>query len=133
MEALKTVRKILRKDGILILEVPNIESFSFKLFRSYYFHLDLPRHLFHWSLDSLAFVLKEGGFKIVTVDYPRFNSILSLFRSFSRWLSEKKMTGWRFWLGSLLIYPGLAFLTLVRLMMPKSKGDILRLVAKKGK
>lgn len=132
-EVIRKIGKILKDDGLLVIEVPNIKSFSFKLFGKYFFHLDVPRHLFHWSHETLSDLLKLEGFMVVEVSYPRFSSILSLFRSLSRLLEDKKISGLRGKVVKVLAMPFLIVLTLIRLFLPRDQGDIFRVWVKKTK
>lgn len=56
---LKIASKILKQDGLIFIEVPNIDSFQFKLFRQKWFPLQLPQHLFHFSPDSLQIITQN--------------------------------------------------------------------------
>ncbi|HEX2914875.1 MAG TPA: class I SAM-dependent methyltransferase [Chloroflexia bacterium] len=62
-EVLLEINRILKPDGYLIIMVPNIASFEFKLFGINWKGLDLPRHLYHFSPTSLKGVLSQTGFK----------------------------------------------------------------------
>jgi SAM-dependent methyltransferase len=53
LELLKRVRIWLRPGGFLYVILPNIESWEARIFRSYWYGLELPRHLFHFSPLSL--------------------------------------------------------------------------------
>jgi len=64
-KVIKTSNRLLRKNGYLIIEVPNLGSFERKLFGQFWFHLDVPRHLYHFPKESLFKKLKENHFKIV--------------------------------------------------------------------
>ena len=73
---LNSLAQLLKKDGVLILEVPNQRSLGFRLTKKYWFHLDTPRHLFHYNYQSLQQLLKKCNFKIVNFrssifDYPQ--------------------------------------------------------------
>jgi 2-polyprenyl-3-methyl-5-hydroxy-6-metoxy-1,4-benzoquinol methylase len=48
----------LRKNGILIIEVPNISSWQSKIGGAQWLHLDLPRHINHYSPEYLSGFLK---------------------------------------------------------------------------
>ena len=55
----------LREGGVLLLAVPNIDSWQARLFRGAWFHLDPPRHLFHFGPSSLRVALEAAGFRVV--------------------------------------------------------------------
>jgi 2-polyprenyl-3-methyl-5-hydroxy-6-metoxy-1,4-benzoquinol methylase len=44
----------LKPGGILYLHVPNVEALEARIFRSYWYGLELPRHLYHFSPSSLS-------------------------------------------------------------------------------
>lgn len=46
--------KWLKPGGILYLHVPNVEALEARIFRSYWYGLELPRHLYHFSPTSLS-------------------------------------------------------------------------------
>ena len=46
--------KWLKPGGILYLQVPNIDALEARIFRSYWYGLELPRHLYHFSPASLS-------------------------------------------------------------------------------
>ena len=62
---LKDITGLLAKDGVIILEIPNRNSIGFKVAKKFWFHLDTPRHLFHYSYQSLNRLLEKYSFKIV--------------------------------------------------------------------
>ncbi|MBU2099643.1 class I SAM-dependent methyltransferase [Candidatus Micrarchaeota archaeon] len=66
---LNETKRILKKQGKLLIAVPNIESFSFRIFGKNWFHLDLPRHLIHFSPESLSKLLESKGFKVKKISY----------------------------------------------------------------
>jgi SAM-dependent methyltransferase len=81
---LKKIHGILKEDGLLIISVPNFGSLQSKLSRDKWFHLDLPRHLYHFTPSTLEFILKENGFRIIrrkhtSLEYSYFGMIQSLF------------------------------------------------------
>lgn len=56
-EALQVAAGLLEPGGLVFIEVPNIESLQFKVFRRSWFPLKVPEHLFHFfprTLDMLA-------------------------------------------------------------------------------
>ncbi len=63
--ALLAARRLLKPEGILAIAVPNYGSAQRKLFGRDWFHLDLPRHLFHFTPESLGRLLRETGFRSI--------------------------------------------------------------------
>ena len=50
---LSTLRTILSDNGHIFIAVPNINSFDAKFYKSFWAALDVPRHLYHFNLNSL--------------------------------------------------------------------------------
>jgi 2-polyprenyl-3-methyl-5-hydroxy-6-metoxy-1,4-benzoquinol methylase len=63
-KALGKASKILKDKGILIVAVPNIESMQAKIFGRNWYHLEVPRHLYHFSRKTLSRMIKSAGFSI---------------------------------------------------------------------
>jgi 2-polyprenyl-3-methyl-5-hydroxy-6-metoxy-1,4-benzoquinol methylase len=61
---MKEMRKILKKDGQIFLEVPNINSLESKIFQSNFYHLDMPRHIHHFNVDTLKRLFDKFDFKL---------------------------------------------------------------------
>ena len=51
--------------GILVIAVPNIESYQFSLLRSAWKHLDAPRHLFFYPVESLVQLCTDCGLSVL--------------------------------------------------------------------
>jgi SAM-dependent methyltransferase len=64
---LERVHAALRDDGQVLIAVPNFGYWQRKLFGTYWFPLDLPRHRFHFTAESLRIVLTRAGFSGVDV------------------------------------------------------------------
>jgi len=60
----------LRPGGIYCLNLPNIDSWEARLFGSYWYGLEMPRHLTHFSPASLSHVMKSLGFEQAVVVTP---------------------------------------------------------------
>jgi predicted SAM-dependent methyltransferase len=71
-QALQKVSRVLKPDGLLVIAVPDIAGLQARLFKRNWFHLDVPRHLFHFSLDTLSALLQQHGFAITTVNHYSF-------------------------------------------------------------
>jgi 2-polyprenyl-3-methyl-5-hydroxy-6-metoxy-1,4-benzoquinol methylase len=59
--------RVLKPGGRLMLEVPNFQSVGRVLFRTYWFPLELPRHLYHFTPDTLEALLKKTGYQKVVI------------------------------------------------------------------
>jgi SAM-dependent methyltransferase len=62
MDALRRARRLLRRDGALIVAVPKWTSWQRRLFGTYWLHLDVPRHLTHFSPQALHAAARQAGF-----------------------------------------------------------------------
>lgn len=63
--ALAKCRELVRPGGLLVIAVPNFESLQAALTRRLWFHLDVPRHYFHFRLSALRSLLADHGFRTV--------------------------------------------------------------------
>lgn len=64
VDALRRVHRLLKDDGLLVISVPNVDSLEFRLFGRWWFHLDPPRHLYHFDKRSLSGILARAGFRL---------------------------------------------------------------------
>lgn len=87
--ALAEARRLLRPDGTLLVEVPNFGSLQSRLARGGGFHLDPPRHLFHFSRPALQAVLdrscfRPGPVRTHSFEFGYFGMLQSLLNLFTR-------------------------------------------------
>lgn len=66
---LKTIRKLLNKNGQLIIAVPNFDSWQSKIGRNVWFYLVLPRHVFQYTHETIKYLLSKGRFKVIKVQH----------------------------------------------------------------
>ena len=59
---LRQAHRLLRPGGTAFVKVPNIAALQAHLFGKWWYALDVPRHLFHFSPRSLHKALKKAGF-----------------------------------------------------------------------
>lgn len=72
-EYLTEIKRILKPGGRLVVTVPAIESLSYKLSGRCWAALDFPRHLFHFSLDSIKHLASRAGLSLNRYRYlPAF-------------------------------------------------------------
>jgi len=62
-EVVERVREWLKPGGIFYVLVPNIEAVEAYIFRSYWYGLEVPRHLYHFSPSSLERLFASFGFE----------------------------------------------------------------------
>jgi 2-polyprenyl-3-methyl-5-hydroxy-6-metoxy-1,4-benzoquinol methylase len=60
---------MLKPGGVLVIAVPNFASMQAQVFRSRWFHLDVPRHVFHYSPQALTRLIETVGFRVVETNY----------------------------------------------------------------
>jgi len=68
-ETIKEIHRILKPKGILIVGVPNTNSLAYRIFKSNWFALESPRHLFNYSDKNLTKLLLDNGFKVNKIRY----------------------------------------------------------------
>jgi len=127
LKALQLAARLLSPKGVLIVEVPNVKSAENCFFGTRSYLYDVPRHLYHFSRQSLSMLLQRAGLNPQLVSYPLFSG---------GWLGsvQQALLGGR-------IYRRLedhvyAFLVLSQLVLPADwatalagRGSIMRVVA----
>ena len=69
---LKQCASLLKPNGRLIISVPNFESWQSQLFGPSWFHLDVPRHLTHFSAASLRDIALLADLTIMKIGFVSF-------------------------------------------------------------
>ena len=97
---LEKYHSILRKNGRLIIAVPNYTSYDASVYQQYWAAYDVPRHLYHFSPESMSMLADKKGFKINSIRPMWFDSF------YVSMLSEQYKTGGNqylsaFWTGLL--------------------------------
>lgn len=85
-KTLEIISRILKKDGILMISFPNIDSFQSRIFKGKWLHLDPPRHLFFFSPADFKKEMKKFGFETLrerqfSIEYNPFGFQQSLLNS----------------------------------------------------
>ncbi len=70
----KAIHKLLKPNGRLIIAVPNYTSFDAKYYKSFWAAYDVPRHLYHFTPESMDFLSKRYQFKILQTKPMWFDS-----------------------------------------------------------
>lgn len=66
--SLLKIRRWLRPKGRVFISLPNLDSWQARHFRTHWFALELPRHLWHFSPRSLARLVVQCGFAVGAVE-----------------------------------------------------------------
>jgi len=89
---MEQLKRLLKPSGILIVAVPNCDSYDAKKYNKFWAGFDLPRHLYHFTKDDIKMLFAKYGFAIVNILPLRFDAYyVSL-------LSEKYKNGKMRWL-----------------------------------
>jgi len=86
-ERLDEVKRILKKDGILIIALPNSKSWDAEKYKNYWAAWDVPRHLYHFSISSFTKLMTKHSLIINEILPMTFDSY------YVSMLSEKYKTG----------------------------------------
>jgi 2-polyprenyl-3-methyl-5-hydroxy-6-metoxy-1,4-benzoquinol methylase len=61
---LAEINRILKPDGVLLVAVPNFDSLEARVAKDKWFHLDVPRHVTHFTQATLEGALNQSGFDV---------------------------------------------------------------------
>jgi len=142
-----SINKLLGDDGLLVIEVPNFGSFQAVLGKGKWFHLDTPRHMFHYTKKSIERLLNNSGFYIQKIETYSFDlgtfgmlqTILNVLNIspnlFFRWLKRCKLNEGKveiisnLILAAILAVPSMVLEFVVSIAL--NSGGVLRIYAKK--
>jgi len=71
---LENIKEKLKNDGYLIVAAPNIESTDFDYYQDKWAALDVPRHLYHFSPETIRLLFDKHGFEIVYTEPMKFDA-----------------------------------------------------------
>lgn len=89
VNALKKMHKWSSPSAQLVLSVPNADSLEFKLFKSRWYALHLPAHLFHFTPKTVERLLEKCGWRVQRILHQR--SLSNLIASIGYWLQDREM------------------------------------------
>ena len=69
---LRAVARRLRPGGVIVLGLPNIASWQARLSGRHWMHLDVPRHLCHFTPDSIERALAVSGYRMTRIDFRSY-------------------------------------------------------------
>ena len=64
-EVVAKIKSILKPDGVVILALPNHNSYDAKKYKGYWAAYDIPRHLWHFTPDTVEKLLGKHQFNII--------------------------------------------------------------------
>lgn len=143
---LNEIYRILQPHGLLVLEVPNLDSWQARIGQEEWFQLDAPRHLVHYSRRTLQRLLEEHGFSPIKYEtfslelgpFGMLQSLLNrmglppnwLFRWLKRSVSEKQVkTLFLNLLGASLLFAPATALEIFS-SLTKQHGGVVRVFAR---
>jgi len=86
-EYIKTIKSVLKQNGVLLIAVPNFKSYDALQYKEFWAAYDVPRHLWHFSQKSINSIFKKHQMEVIKTLPMKFDSYyVSL-------LSEKYKTG----------------------------------------
>lgn len=88
LQTLQEIHRILKPRGKLTILIPNFNSFSRYLFGTYWYHIESPRHLYHFTPKTIEKMLLKAGFENIQVTFipsaKYFLQSFALFQSSQR-------------------------------------------------
>ena len=86
---LQEIHRLLQPGGWLSVVVPNFGGAQAQASGRHWFHLDLPRHLWHFELPALEELLERAGFRIahratLSLEYDWFGTLQSWMNRIAR-------------------------------------------------
>jgi len=92
--SLQQAEKVLEKNGILCVSIPNISSYQARMRLTTWFHLDVPRHLFHFSKKGIIQLLEQNNFEIVDIrSGDLIQNLYGWFQSLANLLTPQDLNG----------------------------------------
>ncbi|MDT0294676.1 class I SAM-dependent methyltransferase [Mesonia ostreae] len=73
-EQIQQLRKLLQPNGVLVIAVPNFESYDAQYYKEYWAAYDVPRHLWHFSKRGITRIFKEHEIELKEVKPLNFDS-----------------------------------------------------------
>jgi len=92
---LREVWRLLKPNGILYVEVPNFDCIESKLFGVNWYNLEVPRHVYQFTEETLCKLLKKNEFmRLSQISGLSFihSSPLSVYKSLRYMLMDKKIS-----------------------------------------
>jgi SAM-dependent methyltransferase len=94
------LNRLLSENGVVIIAVPNIDSYDKEYYKQFWASYDVPRHLYHFSPAVIKKLFSDHGFSHVKSLPMKFDSyyvsmLSEKYKSGSNNLIKAFLTGWR--------------------------------------
>ena len=86
----KNLINLLNKNGLVLFEIPNLNCFEFRIYKKYFFHLDLPRHVNFFNKKNIELIFNKflftkieinNGMTLLLAPFSPLKSLLFLLNS----------------------------------------------------
>ncbi len=71
---LSQIASLLKQNGVLIIAVPNYTSFDAEYYKEFWAAYDVPRHLYHFSPETIKNIVEKTGLKFEKMVPMKFDS-----------------------------------------------------------
>jgi 2-polyprenyl-3-methyl-5-hydroxy-6-metoxy-1,4-benzoquinol methylase len=88
-ERMQRIKQLLKPHGTLILAVPDSNSFDAAKYKSFWAAYDLPRHLYHFTQNSLENLIVKHGFHLEKIIPLKFDAFYISFLS-EKYIGKKE-------------------------------------------
>jgi len=121
-KSIQMAEKVLKKEGKLIIEVPRLDSFTFRLFGRKWPGVQAPQHTALYDKKRLIAMAEKNGFKVVKyLPYGAFPPYFYVFAgTYFKWIGKGLNLNriiFPYFLGQLLLSPILLFQKYLNLSM----------------
>jgi 2-polyprenyl-3-methyl-5-hydroxy-6-metoxy-1,4-benzoquinol methylase len=86
-EYIASLKKLLKENGTLVVAVPNYKSYDAKFYKEHWAAFDVPRHLWHFSQNSISKLFSQVSMRVVKTLPMKFDAY------YVALLSEKYKSG----------------------------------------
>jgi SAM-dependent methyltransferase len=97
VDTLREIKRIIKPGGLMLVSVPNDNFFESKIFGTYYYNLEVPRHLYFFTRHSLTSLFKKNGYGDIKFKKNPFLELVctpaSFFYGVTYFLADKRIIG----------------------------------------
>ena len=76
LEILQKVHQLLKPNGIFMMSTPNFNSINAKIFKSKWYSLDCPRHLYIYTPKTIHKLMEKAGFVVTGISHDTSSKTL---------------------------------------------------------